>query len=240
MIQNNIMQNISSKTSTIAKQIFALMHKFRLLLLCCFIFIASGAAWYVFDNYKKTDPVLVSKEFLAQIEKGDIKQAKSYFGGRCPCTVPGGWMSYLIYKSGQEPNLAFLVGTNFTAADFCKQLQAPNSNYPDRKRCLITVPITFLANDRPFFLPVPMAFGKTMNESELLYFSQNPGQEWHKGFTLRLRPSISKGAIDQPNAIEKINTNSTLLSTYKDHAQDLFRLLGNDIATFVPPADADQ
>jgi hypothetical protein len=214
------------------------MHRFRLPLLCCFLLVAFGTGWYLFDNYKKTDPIMVSKEFLAKIAQGDIKTAKSYFGGRCACVIPGGWISYLIYKSGQEPNLAYLVGARFSMGDFCKKIEMPDSQDLQQKRCLVTIPITFSGDDRPFFLPVKMAFGKTIEESELLHFSHNPGKEWQKGFTLRLRPSISKGAIDHAAMSETMNANSSLLSNYEKQAQDLFRLLGNDVITFLPPADA--
>ena len=224
--------------STFAKQTLALMHKFRLLLLCSFFLVASGVALYLLDSYKKTDPVLLSKEFLTNIAQGNIKKAKSFFGGRCPCVIPGGWISYFFYKSGQEPNLAFLVGKRFSTGDFCKGKEEPDASDPHRKRCLITVPITFSGNDRPFFLPIKMSFGETMEESEFLNFLHNPNKEWRKGFTLRLRSSIAKGTVDQTVMSETIKTNSFPTPTYEKHLHDLARLLGNDIVTFLVPADA--
>lgn len=238
MLQISVIQIIRSKTSTLAKQVFALAHKFRLFLLCALLFIFLGIVWYLFDNYKKTDPIMVSQEFLAKIAQGDIQKAKTFFGGRCPCTISGGWISYLIYKSGQEPNLAFLEGAHFSTGHICKGPEIPDSHDLQRKKCLVTIPLTFSGNDRLFFLPVKMAFGNTMEKSELLQFSDNPEKDWQKGFTLRLRPSISKGVIDHGVAAETKNANSSLASTYEKHSQDLVRLLGDEIAIFFTPADA--
>ncbi len=228
----------NSQASDFVKRIFASLYKLRLLLFCCCLLVLSGIAWFYFDNYKENDPIYIAKEFLCSISKGDIKKAKSYFGGKCACLVPGGWVSYLLYKSGQEPNLAYLVGKNFPIENFCKGPEISEPQDPFTKLCRVTVPITFSEDTRPYFLPVKMAFGKTMDESEFLHFSNDPYKEWQKGFTLRIRPSISKGTINQPNNIETTNTNSAVLSTYEKNSQSLFRLLGDEVVSFLPPTDA--
>jgi hypothetical protein len=60
----------------------------------------------------------------------------------------------------------------------------------------IDIRLTFEpAKYSPYFLPLPLAYGKKMTRKELLEFLSNPDKDAWKGFTLRLRPGLKPGSI---------------------------------------------
>jgi hypothetical protein len=60
----------------------------------------------------------------------------------------------------------------------------------------IDIRITFdPAKYSPYFLPLPLAYGKKISRKELLDFVSNPDKDAWKGFTLRLRPGLKPGSI---------------------------------------------
>src|SRR6202042_1443822 len=102
---------------------------------------------------------------------------------------------YLIYVSGQEPNLACITGHQFSIAGAKttpitndKQSFVPWEKPEDR---IVDVQVSFDPKIyQPLFLPLPMAYEKKMTEQELNQFLRDPDKDAWKGFTLRLRPSL--------------------------------------------------
>lgn len=202
--------------------------------------------------------------FLQDVQKSDLSRAVKRFGGNvCRCPAKGGWGSYLIYVSAQEPNLAFTVGKNFSIGEpKIHQVKHPAKYVVPWERpedTVVDVPIKFEKGDRPYFLPLKMAYGYKMTEEELDSFAKDPDHQAYKGFYLRLRPSIEpgailpkKGAISEEAEIEFqaiLKDKSRLLKKDKDQleierkqderaAQELREMFGDEAASYVEPKDA--
>src|SRR5262249_47125002 len=72
----------------------------------------------LFRTNSEADPKLTEKQFLEFVQKGDYKNTVEQFGGNaCRCPKKGGWVTYLIYASAQEPNLAFMMDKPFAFGD---------------------------------------------------------------------------------------------------------------------------
>jgi hypothetical protein len=151
-----------------------------------------------------SDPEIEAVGFLDDVRQGDIVKAVRQFGSNaCRCPAKGGWVSYLIYKSGQEQNLAFMLGHPFEAG---KTKDSPIQNgkeavipWQKPEDFAVDVPISFKKEQyMPYFLPLKMAYGKDMTEEEFNHFVENPDEDSWKGFTLRLRPGIAKNSIQAP------------------------------------------
>src|SRR5215472_16798140 len=69
-------------------------------------------AFFAFSQgFKKATPEREGVRFVTDLIRGNLSKIVRNFGGNtCRCPAKGGWGSYLVYQSGQEPNLAFLVG----------------------------------------------------------------------------------------------------------------------------------
>lgn len=171
-------------------------------------------AVFVQDNLG-ADPAETARAFMNSVKDGKYQEAVNQFGGNaCRCPAKGGWVSYLVYSSSQEPNLAFMTGHDFQyslgkaksieASDEAKKGSVPWQSPED---VVIDVDLKFDQNYQPLFLPVFMAYGKDMTESDFETFLKYPDREAWKGFTLRLRPSLSKGAIERPEASKGIKYN---------------------------------
>jgi hypothetical protein len=161
-----------------------------------------ATTWFSLNVY--SDPKITAVKFMEAVRAGDLVKAVKLFGSNaCRCPAKGGWVSYLIYRSGQEQNFAFLVGhpfqigpTKVTPMKNEKQALLPWQKPED---CAVDVPITFDAkNYMPYFLPLKMAYGQDMTEGEFNNFVEDPDKDSWKGFTLRLRPGIEAGAIVPP------------------------------------------
>ncbi len=202
--------------------------------------------------------------FLDNVKHADLTRAVKRFGGNvCRCPAKGGWGSYLIYVSAQEPNLAFTVGRNFTVGEpKIHKVNHPSNNaifWERPEDTVVDVPVKFEKSDRPYFLPLKMAYGYKMSEEELNAFAKDPDHEAYKGFYLRLRPSIEKGAImPKPGTISEeaetefqaiLKDKSRLLKKDKDQleierqqneraAQELREMFGDEAADYVEPKDA--
>lgn len=166
----------------------------------------------------EADPKTTATQFLTFIQKGDYKGTVDMFGGNtCRCPKKGGWVSYLVYASAQEPNLAFLMGRPFKYAN----LQETAIKHPDKNAVTIlpwqkpedVVVDLDLSFDEsryaPMFLPLNMAYGIPMTETEFAEFIKDPDKDSRKGFALRLRPSIAPGAIERPEASRGIEYKPT-------------------------------
>jgi len=155
------------------------------------------------QSLTKVTPSREAVKFVRDISHGNLSKIVRNFGGNtCHCPAKGGWGSYLIYPSGQEPNLAFLVGRSFSygnpTVEYLKQEHptAPILPWEKAEDTAVDLKITFDAGTyTPYFLPLPLAYGKKISHKELLDFIADPNPDAWKGFTLRLRPGLKPGSI---------------------------------------------
>jgi hypothetical protein len=161
-----------------------------------------GSTWLTTNVY--SPPQVTATEFLAAVKQGNYVKAVRHFGSNaCRCPAKGGWVSYLIYKSGQEHNMAFMMGHPFdygtpvsTQMKNTKQGLLPWQKPEDYA---VDVPITFDAKQyMPYFLPLKMAYGQEMTEAEFNDFLKDPDKDAWKGFTLRFRPGLAPGTVAPP------------------------------------------
>jgi hypothetical protein len=166
------------------------------------LFLVVGGSW--FSMHLGSDPAAEAQTFMTDIQEGRVIHAVKQFGSNvCHCPAKGGWVSYLIYQSGQEHNLAFMLGHPF-------KLGAPHAAPVETDRpallpwerpedFVVDYPVHFdAASYEPYFLPLPLAYGKDMSLKEFQEFLKDPDKDAWKGFTLRLRPGLSAGAIKAP------------------------------------------
>jgi hypothetical protein len=166
------------------------------------LFLLVGGAW--FSMHVGSDPSTVAQTFMSDIEEGRVVHAVKQFGSNvCHCPAKGGWVSYLIYQSGAEHNLAFMLGHRV-------QLGAPHATPVTTDRTalipwerpedyVVDYPVHFERTIyQPYFLPLPLAYGKDMPLKDFQEFLKDPDKESWKGFTLRLRPSLDPDAIKLP------------------------------------------
>lgn len=183
------------------------------------MFTALGIVIFtIYNSQVKADPVKTATQFLSYVREGNYKEAVAEFGGNaCRCPAKGGWVSYLIYSSSQEPNLAFITGQPFSfnmgqpkAIEASEEAKKGSVPWQSPEDVVIDVQIEFDQKKyAPLFLPVFMAYGKDMSEKEFEEFLKDPDKEAWKGFTLRLRPSLVSGAIDRPESSKGIKYNPT-------------------------------
>ncbi|MBX9695720.1 MAG: hypothetical protein K2Z81_25270 [Cyanobacteria bacterium] len=166
----------------------------------------------MFQTSAATDPLDCERAFLTAVTKGDYKETVRLFGGNaCNCPRKGGWVSYLIYSSAQEPNLAFMMGQPF---EFAGERVIPIENenraggilpWQAPEDVVTDIDVSFKEGKyQPYFLPLKLAYGEEMTEEELNQFAQNPDKDVWRGFTLRLRPSLEPGVVNRPDASKNI------------------------------------
>jgi hypothetical protein len=154
-----------------------------------------------FGTLNTPSPQKEAMSFLSDLRDGNLGKAVRHFGGNtCRCPAKGGWGSYLVYASGQEPNLAFLVGHQFMASmprvTFMKNDRSYILPWEKPEDSSVDVDIDFATtNYKPFFLPLPLAYGKDMSNKDFEAFVADPSKDAERGFTLRLRPSLYPNAI---------------------------------------------
>jgi hypothetical protein len=209
------------------------------------------------------DPKDEARQFISDVREGGLAKTVKHFGGNtCRCPFKGGWGSYLIYVSAQEPNLAFMTGHpfEFGAPSMVRLKNDREALLPWQKPedTAVDVPITF--NPKvyaPLFLPLPMAYGETMTEDQLNQWLKDPDKDAWKGFTLRFRPSLKQGAIAPPNeplppqaATEFQALNSKAQDAHKSETQKKLqqeetstedavrKALGNKATEYLKPKDA--
>ncbi len=172
----------------------------------------------MFSSSSTGDPKGTAAQFLEAVQRGDYKATAELFGGNtCRCPKKGGWVSYLVYASAQEPNLAFMMGRPFTVGT----VKETPIKHPDKDHItilpwqqpedvIVDIDLTFEeARYAPFFLPLPMAYGIPMTEADFTKFVRDPDIECWKGFALRLRPSIAPGSIERPESSKGIEYKPT-------------------------------
>lgn len=151
-------------------------------------------------------PVKYARRFINSVQDGDYRHAVGSFGGNiCRCPADLGWVSYLIYGSSEEPNLAFMMGKRFihTQTTF-KKLDVPvdkskQTPFEKPQDFEVDVPISFEPSIyAPYFLPLDMAFGLPMKSTDFEAFLADPDKDSWKGLTLRMRPSLAAGTVAIP------------------------------------------
>lgn len=172
------------------------------LLLLLVIGIVGTALFWTNSTKDTTD---VSVAFLEAIEAGNYRKAVKQFGGNaCQCPAKGGWVSYLVYLSSQEPNLAFMMKHPFSTGEFVsKPIPATVKSktpipWEVPEDFSVDVPIKFDKGYEPKFLPLKMAYGIVMKKAEFGLFLADPDKDSWQAFSLRLRPGLGKGVIDRP------------------------------------------
>lgn len=181
-------------------------------------------------------PAKEARIFLSYVRGNNYGSAVREFGDNtCHCAPEGGYGAFLRYDQAHDPNLAFLMGTNFTMAEpTVKKLPYNGEKYmmpwDKPEDTAVFVPITFPdPSQRPFFLPLDMAFGHQMSEDDVKSFVADPSLNWRRGFTLRLREKLKGTAMTPPGAPKPPPPES-------DAA--LEQILPKGAARYMTPADA--
>ena len=139
----------------------------------------------------------VARDFLNALKTGDVPQAKKLIDTRYVSLPADGADILFRYESGYEPNLTFLVGQRF-------EIGTPVLITPIRSEWYLldgthgqhlAVPIRFEDARAPFFLPSPIAFGRSMAFGDFMNFVKSPDRERYATLTLRLRPDVGPRQI---------------------------------------------
>lgn len=166
-----------------------------------FVFIATFVAYRAFNSISTQSALDEATLFMNKVRIGNIVSVINEFGDNtCNCQPHGGFQAYLKYRSGEEANLAFLLGYPFEIGK-CTAIQLPppaNSGpgFEQPEDWTVFVPVQFSPKTSPpYFLPLDMAYGHDMPQQEWLEFINNPEQDWSKAFALRVRPSLEANFI---------------------------------------------
>lgn len=211
-----------------------------------------------------TNPADEARSFLSDVSSGDLGKSVRHFGGNsCRCPAKGGWGSYLIYVSAQEPNLAFLVGHPFEmGASTSSQMQSASTQksvvpWEKPEDVAVDIPITFDEKKyQPLFLPLPMAYGQPMTDKEWKEFLADPDKDAWKGFTLRFRPSLKQGvlvaakntisdetrnefeALKEAEKAKEEEGGGDPFASKETSAEEMKTLFGDDAMIYTQPKDA--
>jgi len=228
----------------------------RLLLPIFLLFCFAIVLFQVFAGDKPGDPTNNARKFVKHVQNGEYARAVEAFGGNiCRCPAKLGWVSYLIYGSGEEPNLAFLASRAFEFGPITyKKMkgEAKVTTALDQPEDFeVDVPLRFNRRYEPLFLPLDMAYGYEISEEQLNDFLKDPDHEAWKALTLRLRSGLEKGVTDQPeqskNLVnraeaekEKETDEKTKSEATKPDQNQLEKELfyGSDVARYQTPKDA--
>lgn len=227
----------------------------RLLYPLFFICLLVISAYTWMTNFVLLDPKDEAVSFVKDVRDGSLAKTVKHFGGNaCHCPAKGGWGSYLIYISGQEPNLAFMQGHPFQMGE-AKDTPMHNRHstllpWEKPEDAAVDIPVTFdPAKYAPLFLPLQMAYGYPMKVDEFEQFLQDPDKESGRGLTLRLRPSIQPGSIAPPKqelSLEALaefedlrkQKSAAEKKKYDELTSDLVKTLGPEATKYLVPKDA--
>src|SRR5438105_776611 len=150
---------------------------------CLLVSICFGMSAWIF-----ADPSAIGLQFLDDVKKGNLQHAVSLMDDNsCKCPPKGGYMSFLKYDSGMNPNMNFLAGAQFqNGGTTVNHLPDPGSYVVPWERPESTdVTVAILMDQPMYLLPVPMSFGEQMTEAQLREFSETYMKEVDKGLSLR-------------------------------------------------------
>jgi hypothetical protein len=166
-----------------------------LIAILVFVFVA------VYKTKAEEEPTEDAQLFFQKLQANDVPDALRYFGDNtCHCAPEGGYIAYLQYESGHNPNLAFLLGRNFTLGKMRYERLPYNGEkyllpWDKPEDTIVYAPIEFSEKERMYFLPADMAYGYEMSDKQFQEFRTDPSKDWMNGFTLRLRPTLEPGFI---------------------------------------------
>jgi hypothetical protein len=161
--------------------------------------LIAGGIWAI--SLTSSTPQKTAKEFLEVLQSGNLSRAVEFFDlNNCQCVAKGGWGSYLIYQSGHDPNLAFLVGHRFRIGELrlvpIQRKWKPALPGTQPESSIVNILLEFDPHEySPLFLPLPLAYGSDMSWNDFKKFTSDPANGMGRGFTLRLRPSLKPGSI---------------------------------------------
>jgi hypothetical protein len=170
-----------------------------LLLIPILVFVV----YFLYDTKSNEPPTEAASTFLQTLRRGDVEAALREFGDNtCHCAPEGGYVSYLQYEGGYDPNLSFLLGNHFYVGKMNTEKLPFNGEkyvlpWDKPEDVLVYAPLEFGENERPYFLPIDMAYGYEMTAEQVKAFEKDPTAQWKRAFTLRLRNSLEPGTIKE-------------------------------------------
>ncbi|MBX9686861.1 MAG: hypothetical protein K2X27_09180 [Candidatus Obscuribacterales bacterium] len=193
---------------------------------------------FVFVTTMGADPCTdQAKVFLAKLSEGDIETLLPQFGeNTCHCQPRGGYRAYIRYESGEADNLAFLFGHKFKTGEMTfknvptiEKVKTPHMIWEEPESTEVDVPLSFDPSEySPYFLPLDMAYGHSVSESDFKKFCADPSPDFWKCLALRLRPGLEKGLVPRAKPDSKA-----------EFMADLFEgLLPEEQARYLKPKDA--
>jgi hypothetical protein len=143
------------------------------------------------------DAEKLTRDFLNAVKAADLERAKRLYDPRYASIQKAGLDALFRYESGYQPNLTFLVGQPFSVDSVTLTVPIRSEWYTlDGVRGHnVTARLRFDGERGPFFLPSPIAFGRSMEFVDFMNFVKDPGSGRFGELTLRLRPSIAAGMI---------------------------------------------
>jgi hypothetical protein len=181
------------------------------ILLLFALLVVSGLAVITTAQAASTDAAVA---FLKAVQTNNISKAKGLFVDENRKSLPrGGYDAYFHYESGEDPNLAFLVGQPFKIGtpevtehlgdSFCfTPLDCGEAEY-------VEVPLYFSqATYSPYFLPAELAFSSPYRRyylEDIQKFIQQSTQQgknislqYGDALSLRLRPTLTPFIKEPP------------------------------------------
>jgi len=139
----------------------------------------------------------VVRDFVNALQAGDVVRAKNLVDPRFRSWPADGTEVLFHYESAYEPNLAFLLGQPFAMQNIVMTTPIRSEWYflDGVRGAMLTVPLRFDRARGPFFLPTPLAFGRSMDFVAFMDFVKRPESGRFEALTLRFRPSVAPGLI---------------------------------------------
>jgi hypothetical protein len=220
----------------------------RVFLPLIFVVIFLAVLGLIFSGKStNSNPLPNVQKFLKDIRDDNYEATVRDFGGNtCRCPAKLGWVAYLIYSSGEDPNLAFLMGKKFDVGELrvrkMKSTAKVKTVLDNPEDYEVDVPLSFNATVyQPYFLPTDLAYGHEISQQALQTFLDDPDKEAWKAIGLRLRKGIEKGSIAEPQeTIDRLKRTDEEVNGKSDNvsAADLAReMFGEEAAKYSQPAD---
>lgn len=182
----------------------------RLVLPLLFAAFFLAVVFVAFKPDQASNPSNAAFKFVKHIQNNDYRKAVDSFGGNiCRCPAKLGWVSYMFYASGEEPNLAFMMGKNFDFGPVSfkrMKVETKTTSVLDKPEDFeVSIPLRFEARRyQPLFIPMDMAYGYDITREKFDDFLKDPDKESWKALTLRMRPSLAAGVTTQPAASKNL------------------------------------
>jgi hypothetical protein len=177
--------------------------------------------------------------FLQKLQDGDAAQIVPQFGeNTCHCQPRGGYLAYLKYESGEQDNLAFLLGHPFSFGEFVvksvptiSKYKGGDAGFEKPESVEIDTPISMDKGYSPYFLPMDMAFGYPMKKTDFDAFCKDPSPDFARALSVRLRPTLASGLVAKAAPPEKDKRPEFSADLYKE-------LLPPEETRYLKPTDA--